>query len=253
MKLVVSLHDVHPGSFELVKRQRDELRAAGIRRLSLLVVPNWHRREPVEDHVGFIQALSAWRDEGDEIVLHGWTHSCGGLKESPRNWFWTRLYTAGEAEFMLAGPDECRMRLATGRALFERLGWPIVGFIAPAWLMAPHTEAILQELGFAYTVTRTEIRPLGFSAGAIDSPSLCYSTRARWRRVASRVWNPYLERSLRRRPVMRLSIHPGDIVYPRIWRQVMRLAKRGVNAGRLPATYRECVASRIQVGASSPA
>lgn len=241
MKLVVSLHDVHPSSLATVARQRQELRALGVRRVSLLVVPHWHRRESVGSDEKFIRTLSQWRDEGDEIVLHGWTHSSEGLQERASDWFWTRLYTSREAEFHLASPEETRVRLITGRELFEKLGWPCVGFIAPAWLMAPYTVEVLRELGFAYTVTRQLVISLGSSARPIASTSLCYSTRSGWRRAASRVWNPSLARTLRQTPLLRISLHPGDIAYPHVWYQICRLTELALKAGRTAQNYRDCV------------
>lgn len=245
MNLVVSLHDVHPGSLGAVSRQRQELRTHGVRRVSLLVVPYWHRQVSVGSDPKFLETLSQWRDEGDEIVLHGWTHSIEGLHERASDWFWTRLYTSREAEFHLASPEETRVRLITGRELFEHLGWPCVGFIAPAWLMAPCTTDILRELGFAYTVTRQQVVPLGMGTTPIASTSLCYSTRSAWRRAASRLWNPALARSLRHSPLLRLSLHPGDIVYPNVWYQILRLTKFALKSGRTAQNYRDCVSGQI--------
>lgn len=246
MKMVVSLHDVHPSSLAQVAQQRAALKAIGVRKTSLLVVPYWHRGEPMEEDVDFVKTLTRWRDEGDEIVLHGWTHSCEGMRETPGDLYWTRLYTNYEAEFLLAGPEECRIRLVTGRALFEKFGWSVVGFIAPAWLMAQHVPDILRELGFAYTVTRTELIPLGRGSAPLHSPSLCYSTRSAWRRAASLGWNRSLAQSLRRRPLMRVSLHPDDVIHRRVWRQAMKLIEAGVHQGRAAVTYRDCVADRVQ-------
>lgn len=240
MKLVVSLHDVHPGSLAAVTRQRADLRARGVRRFSILVVPRWHGGEPAEADPEFVKTISQWQDDGDEIILHGWKHSCVGMRESGINLYWSRFYTAQEAEFLLADLDETRIRLTTGREVFDRLGWSVAGFIAPAWLLAPHTQPLLRELGFAYTVTRLLIIPLGIAAQPIASTSLSYSTRSRWRRTASRIWNPTLAHQLRNTPLLRISLHPGDIVYPLIWRQICRVTERALSAGRMPQTYRDC-------------
>lgn len=241
MKLVVSLHDVHPSSLAAVAQQRAQLRARGVRRFTLLVVPRWHSVESVESDAEFVKTVSRWQAEGDEVVLHGWTHSCAGMRERPGDWFWTRLYTSREAEFHLANSEETRIRLTTGRELFDRLGWATVGFIAPAWLMAAHTVPILRELGFAYTVTRQSVLPLAQNAHPLTSPSLCYSTRSLWRRAASRVWNPSLARKLRQAPLLRISLHPGDFAYPEVWHQVCRLTERSLKAGRIAQTYRDLV------------
>ncbi len=240
MRLVVSLHDVHPSSLAAVKRQRSELRALGVRRTSLLIVPRWHGRESIETDLEFVRTITRWQEEGDELVLHGWTHSCFNLRRRSAHWFWTHVYTREEAEFMLADPHETSIRLTTGRDLFDRLGWSTVGFIAPAWLMAPHTIPILRELGFAYTTSLRAVVPLSHPAGPLTSASLCYSTRSVLRRTASRVWNPSLARTLKRLPLLRVSLHPGDISYPDVWRQVRRLIERALLDGRVPQVYRDC-------------
>ncbi len=52
---------------------------------------------------------------------------------------------------------------------------------------------LLAEMGFAYTTRLGEIIPLLPGLNKIKpSQSLCYSTRAGWRRFASGVWNKYL-------------------------------------------------------------
>ena len=242
MNLIVSLHDVHPSSLDAVARQRADLRGLGVRKLSLLVVPHWHGGESIESGSTFARTISQWQEEGDEVVLHGWTHSSIGLQERTRDWFWTKLYTNSEAEFRLLTPEETRIRLTTGRELFDALGWPCVGFIAPAWLLAPHSISILKELGFAYTVSRKEIIPLADSAPAILATSLCYSTRSGWRRGASRLWNPSLAKTLRHQGLMRVSLHPGDVAYPKVWSQILRLTSAALKQGRHAHSYRDFVA-----------
>lgn len=241
MNLVVSLHDVHPSSLATVAQQRAKLRAWGVRRVSLLVVPRWHANEMFDRDERFIKTISQWQAEGDEIVLHGWTHSCIGLPERAGDWFWTRLYTSREAEFLLADAHETETRLIAGRELFEQFGWSPVGFIAPAWLMADHTQTILSKLGFAYTVTRKLLIPLGHATTPRASTSLCYSTRSAWRRMVSRGWNPFLLRSLKHSSLLRISLHPGDFVYPAVWNQISRLTRGALAAGRTAVTYRDCV------------
>ena len=87
MNLIVSLHDVHPGSLDAVARQRADLRQLGVRKLSLLVVPHWHAEESIESGSDFVRTISQWQEEGDEVVLHGWTHSSVGLHTRAQDWF----------------------------------------------------------------------------------------------------------------------------------------------------------------------
>lgn len=46
---------------------------------------------------------------------------------------------------------EAKTRLAAGIELFRRRGWPLHGFVAPAWLMSAGTRQALGESGLRYT------------------------------------------------------------------------------------------------------
>ena len=231
--LVVSLHDLHPGSLAAIAEQRRLLSEWGVARRSVLVVPEFHhgaRFEAIGD------AVRAWQGEGDETVLHGYYHDIAGQKERAANLFWTRLYTNGEAEFLALSADEARARLERGRRELEGEGLAVRGFIAPAWLMAPHLTALLAGMGFAHTTTvgRFFFLKEGRSAA---SQSLCWSTRAAWRRVCSLAWNGrLLERSLENR-LLRISLHPDDLRHVAIRKQIERSVKTALDAGFLPVTY----------------
>lgn len=251
MRLIVSLHDVHPSSLTTITRQRDELRALGVTRCSLLVVPHWHGGEQIEFDSAFLETLNRWRAEGDEIVLHGWRHDCVDQEEKWHDLFWTRAYTSREAEFIGVSAIEAHDRIVAGRRIWEKAGWTAEGFIAPAWLMNRVVVEVLRLSGFAYTVTRTSIVPLANGAKPLVSPSLCYSTRTAWRRRASLVWNARLARRVRHNPLQRISIHPRDADYPEIWRQIIQLTGEALDQGRQPVTYAEVVAGLRRSGISA--
>jgi uncharacterized protein len=222
--LIVSLHDAHPGSRAQIAKQVAFLAAYGIKHCSILVVPDFHHEGAAEEDKTFCAAVSGWQSGGHEIVLHGYFHD---RQESPpetlSTLFWTRLYTNQEAEFLDLPREEAQERLEHGRALFESLGWRTSGFVAPAWLMAEGLTNLLAEMGFAYTTRLTEIIPLRRGPGVNrlkSSQSLCYSTRAAWRRLASALWNKYLYGRLRQGDLVRLSLHPHDLEFPLMRRQV---------------------------------
>jgi hypothetical protein len=245
MRLIVSLHDVHPSSLAAVTRQRAQLREVGVSCFSLLVVPRWHGGEEIEHDTAFLRTLAQWQREGDELVLHGWRHDCIGQREKWTDLFWTRAYTNREAEFVAIGVMDAHERLSAGRRLWETLGWDCTGFIAPAWLMSPVVPQVLRLSGFAYTTTRRSILRLeaGGRGQAYVSPSLCYSTRSRWRRTASLAWNARLFRSQQNEPILRISVHPDDLRHPEIWQQLLSLTQRAVETGRVSCTYRDAVRS----------
>ena len=242
--LIVSLHDAHPGSRAAIAEQIALLAAYGITRSSILVVPEFHHTRPVQEDTTFCDAVSNWQAKGHEIVLHGYFHD---RKESPpeklSTLFWTRLYTSREAEFLDLPRETAKQRLEKGRALFDSLGWRSTGFVAPAWLMAEGLTNLLAEMGFAYTTRVGEIIPLlpGVNR-VVASQSLCYSTRASWRRFASGIWNKYLYGRLRETNLIRLSLHPRDLEFPLMRRQIDQILRASLKRGFQPTTYGDYVA-----------
>jgi predicted deacetylase len=189
-------------------------------------------------------AVSGWQEQGHEIVLHGYFHD---RKASPpeklSTLFWTRLYTSREAEFLDLPLDEARVRLKRGRELFAAQGWNARGFVAPAWLMTPGLTGLLAELGFTYTNRLREIVPLLPGAPArVASQSLCYSTRSGWRRFASAFWNKHLFGRLRETDLIRLSLHPRDLEFRLMRRQIDQILRASFRRGFQPTTYADYVA-----------
>ena len=242
--LIVSLHDAHPGSLAAIQTQVAFLAAYGIRAASILVVPNFHHATPVSKNAAFCETVSRWQADGHEIVLHGFFHDRrDSPRETLRTLFWTRLYTNREAEFLDLPRETARARLERGRALFESRGWRATGFVAPAWLMAEGLTNLLAEMGFAYTTRLTEIIPLRPGLNHVKpSQSLCYSTRAAWRRFASALWNKYLYGRLRHADLVRLSLHPRDLEFPLMRRQIDQILRASLKRGFQPTTYGEYVA-----------
>ncbi len=242
--LIVSLHDVHPGSHAAIAEQIAFLAEYGIRRSSLLVVPEFHHEGSVAQNQGFCEAVTGWRDAGHEVVLHGYYHDrVESPKETLATLFWTRLYTNREAEFLDLSREAARERLERGRALFASLGWYPTGFVAPAWLMASGLTNLLAEMGFAWTNRVSEIIPLLPGLNRVKaSQSLCYSTRAGWRRFASALWNKNLYGRLRQTDLVRLSLHPRDLEFPLLRRQIDQILRASFKAGFQPSTYGDYVA-----------
>jgi predicted deacetylase len=234
--LVVSLHDVHPASLEKIRAQRDLLGQIGVRQASLLVVPYYHRKERLEESPAALDFLDHCAAQGDELVLHGYFHACSDQWD--RNFVWTHLYTANEAECLDISDGELGHRIAMGRKIWEERGWPLDGFIAPAWLLPQKHELLLKRLGFTYTCRLRNLTWLRIPKRQ-ESQSLCYSTRAGWRRRLSTLWNPYLFNRLRRStsPLIRLSLHPNDFDYPEIRQQIREVAELALELGYEPVSY----------------
>ncbi len=242
--LIISLHDAHPGSQAQIAEQVAFLAAYGITCSSILIVPEFHHSGLISENKEFCDAASDWQAKGHELVLHGYFHD---RQESPpeklSTVFWTRLYTNREAEFLDLPRETAQLRLERGRALFKSQGWRGRGFVAPAWLMAGGLTNLLAEMGFAYTTRVGEIIPLLPGLNQLKtSRSLCYSTRAGWRRFASGIWNKYLYGRLRDTDLIRLSLHPRDLEFPLMRRQIDQILRASLKRGFQPTTYGDYVA-----------
>lgn len=258
-QLVVSIHDVTQHNVEQVSAILRDLETAGIRKTSLLVVPDYHRRGPLSGDSGTAAWLHSLARRGHEIVVHGYYHRRERrIGESFRDRVITRFYTADEGEFYDISQFEAEQRLQQARQILRDMALSAAGFIAPAWLLGEGGRRACRAMGFQYTVLFDRIEDL-VTGGQTQARSLVYSTRAAWRRVVSRIYNPRLARSRRDDPVLRLSIHPPDRDYPAVWRQLLALAKEAAS-GRDVVTYIEHVlacragaAARPRVPAASPA
>src|SRR5207302_5500085 len=129
----VSIHDVSPLTRAATARILDELRALGVARTSLLVVPNHHRRGHFLDDADFCSWLRGLSDGGHEIVIHGYFHQRARRESESAKAKWvTRVYTADEGEFFDIAADAARELFEKARAEFARIGLHPAGFIAPA-------------------------------------------------------------------------------------------------------------------------
>ena len=234
--LVVSLHDVSPRTRAACAEILAELTVLGVKKCSLLVIPDHHRR----GHFLADAECAAWlreqADAGHEPVMHGYHHQrarCDG--ESTRAKLTTRIYTADEGEFFDLNRAAARSLVEKAREDFLQLGIAPAGFIAPAWLLSAEAEVALRELGCEYTTRLGSVIDLQ-NGRVFKSQSLVWSVRSAWRRQMSRAWNALLFRRLAANPLLRISIHPVDLRHPQIWRQLRELITRAL-ADREPLTY----------------
>lgn len=239
--LVVSIHDVSPATMETTGRMLVDLREAGVARVSLLVIPDHHRRHRMDGSPEFLGRLAAWERDGHELVLHGYDHlraARGG--ESLRDGVVTRIYTAGEGEFYDLGYEEAADRVRRGLEMFRVCGFDrVAGFVAPAWLLGEEAGRAVRDAGFRYTTFLPSVRRL--ADGAVHrSQSLVYSVRSGWRVVVSLVWNACLAGWLGGNRLARLGLHPPDWGHGAVRRQALRIAG-GMAGSRAVRTYGEWV------------
>ena len=240
--LIVSLHDLHPGSLSLAARQREQLRRWGVKEASLLVIPAYHRGPRFCEDSEFCRWIDLQRKEGDETVIHGYFHLREERAKGLRNRFWTEIYTRREAEFFDLPHDVAGGRLRLARELFAGQGWATEGFVAPGWLMDPCLPQLLAREGFRYTTRIDGILSLRPEQRWIGARTHCWSTRAGWRRATSLAWNHLL--SLRASgSVIRVSLHPSDFSYRPIRTQIERIVKQALDRQGRPLSYLRYVSS----------
>ncbi|HZS93366.1 MAG TPA: DUF2334 domain-containing protein, partial [Chloroflexota bacterium] len=147
--MIVSLHDVAPPFENEIRAQLDALAAAGIDRVALKVVPNWHDRYPLDSCPSFLDLLRKREAAGDQIVLHGYEHRT----LLPYRGHWSRrlrgeLFAPGVAEFLSLDESSMERRVRDGAQIIARAGLlrPDT-FCAPGWLLGPGAENALRRAG----------------------------------------------------------------------------------------------------------
>ncbi len=216
--LSVVIHDVAPANWAACQRLLQAVAEVADIPTTLLVVPRFHLHAR---QVAFENQLSHLLSSGHELALHGYTHLDPG---EPRDWIdhiKRRLYTDGEGEFSALSTSEAELRLRAGSRWFEQRGWPLHGFVAPAWLLSPGSWEVLHASTLRYTTTLSAVHALP-QRQHLRSSALVFSTRSRWRRVVSEPRNHWVSLWWRTQPLVRFELHPHDADHPRIRRLWMR-------------------------------
>lgn len=188
-----------------------------------LAVPAYHgdRATPA-----LAEWLSARRALGDEIALHGWSHRDERPVRGALDTLRRRHYTRSEGEFWALSRAEAAERIARGSDWFAANGWPLQGFVAPAWLLGPGAWQALAATPFAWTATLRELIVLP-SRRVHASQSVVYSTSSAWRRAVSLAWNAGVARWESNNPVLRLELHPPDALHGAVrksWQRILAQA-----------------------------
>jgi predicted deacetylase len=221
------MHDVAPATWPACRQLLDALDTVAPIPVTLLIVPDYHRRGALHKDAAFCRAIEQRLARGDELALHGYHHLDEG---PPASGVWQRLrrgvYTAYEGEFAALSVSEARARLEQGLELMHRLRWPVAGFVPPAWLMSTGAWEAVQDMPFAYTSNQCAWFRLP-TRERISSYCLVHSVRSALRRRVSQYGNVQICNSMQSNQLLRLGLHPVDAYYPDVvhnWQTLLQLA-----------------------------
>jgi len=237
--LVVSVHDVAPPTRARVERMLDMLRDTGVTRRSLLVIPNFQGRHPIDRDNGFCAWLRACQAQGDEIVLHGWEHVGVGTPRNADERFRNRWFTQGEGEFLSLDYEQAFGRIARGCALMHRAGLDPQGFVAPAWLVTRDGVRAARDLGFQYTNSYLTVVDLAEGQRHL-APSVVFGPGHLNQDVGIAL-QERVSRLLTRFHVVRVVLHPPCIDHVPRMARVIGIIEQQLLRGRQAATYIEVI------------
>jgi uncharacterized protein len=238
-QLLVAIHDVTPAHARHLETVFALLDQHAVPRYALFVVPDWHGRWPLEADDAFVAKLRERRRAGAEVFLHGLRHDEVGTRRSPLQHLRAWGRTAREAEFMSLSRVEAARRVDSGLETLRRAGLDPVGFVAPAWLAGEGLSSVLMGRGLTITEDAFWVRDLAGDR-RLRAPALQWSTRARWRATAGVGIAAARQRLERRRPLLRLAIHPPDVGVPAVERSLRR-ALRFLLENRRALSYQEAL------------
>jgi predicted deacetylase len=232
-KVHVSLHDVSPAFVDEIEMAL-ALAAEHGAQPALLVVPNFHGEWPLLDHPSFVQRLHDLAARGHEIYLHGLFHksrphisselASGGPFARIRWQFAQRGVSNHEAEFSDLTREEAAERLDEGERVLKAAGIAIAGFVPPAWSMPRWLLPMLAERGYRFC--EDHMRVYDPTTGRSHfSLVLNYATRTPMRLVSTLAFCRAALPLARIAPA-RIAIHPGDMRYDIVRRELARLLDR---------------------------
>ncbi|GAB7533425.1 DUF2334 domain-containing protein [Pseudomonas sp. 3A(2025)] len=241
--VLLVLHDVAPCNWRAYADFVAAVDALGQIPITWLVVPDFHKRHPLDSDPDLLDLLYLRLSRGDELVLHGYYHCDDAPAPRQANdYIMRRLYTH-EGEFYGLSERQALMRLDAGIEVFRRHGWPLYGFVAPAWLMSAGTRQALAQRPLHYTSDRRGLYRLpDFQRFA--APGLVWSARSPLRRGASWLLSHYQERQWQQAPVIRLGLHPVDMRHALARHYWLAVLQRLLDEGRQPLTKHDWLATQ---------
>jgi|RhiMetdeSRZDD1v2_1073273.scaffolds.fasta_scaffold14192_5 uncharacterized protein len=221
---LVCIHDATPAYARETRVMLRDLAPLLGRRLSLGVVPNWHRLWHLEAYPDYCRLV---REGAEELLLHGYFH------RRQRGWGPATWLAEGSDEMNGLDAQETRRTIERGQRVFtDVFGRPARGFVAPAW-QPGHVLALGgSTLGLDHI--------LGFFA--VESRAGRKVPLATWTWDCGRWgWLGHFGHGIGRlsqcldRGVPTVAIHPRDLTRG-FWPRILRLIQTLLDAGCEPTT-----------------
>ena len=241
--LIVSLHDVAPGSAETSRRWMELFDERNLA-VSLLVIPGlWNGTELLADEQ-FQKWLTQVSSSSHEVVLHGLHHQ---MIEEPSTsslkLISGRLFARGCQEFWALSKADAKALVSDGLNKLSSLGFKPSGFIAPGWLASAGTTQAISEIGFSYTTSHLLISDLLFEKRHF-APVVCQRPNAPTTRLVMLMTTLLAEILMALRLPLRIAVHPEDLHDAKLRKLILKIISRAVVNGYQSVTYDQFVTSK---------
>jgi len=196
-----SIHDVMPSTLAAVEQIAGCLHEQGIRKLTLLVVPDtgWDDRS--------LERLAALEQSGADLAGHGWQHRIQRIRNA-RHWLHSTFISRNVAEHLALDRKGVVALMQDCADWFAARGMrtPTL-YVPPAWAMGDAKREDLDALPYACYETLYGLYDAS-SQRFQRLPMVGFEADTGGRALACRLWNGV--NLLPGQSAVRFSIHPGD-------------------------------------------
>lgn len=200
-RALFSIHDVMPSTLTATESIARSLNDAGIRKITLLVVPDTGWNEET------LERLRTLHDHGARLAGHGWRHRIERIRDL-RHWLHSVFISRDVAEHLALDREGVVRLMQDCWDWFEAVDLPMPTlYVPPAWAMGRARHSDLDSLPFETYETLYGVYD-SRSQQFTRTPMVGFEADTRFRAAACRVWNR-INLSSSKGP-LRFSIHPGD-------------------------------------------
>ena len=203
-RLLVSIHDVMPGTLDNAERIFEQLGSADIGTVTLLVVPNtgWTGES--------LRRLRVLTERGAQLAGHGWRHKAKQIK-GVRHRLHSLLVSRDVAEHLALSKSGAIELMAACYRWFEENDLPVPElYVPPAWAMGRVSREDLGQLPFQQFETLTGVydtRTKDFTW----TPMVGFEADTPMRAFFCRAWNRLNLMAAGTSKPIRVAIHPQDL------------------------------------------